>query len=314
MTLHLATMALDDLAFAYCAFSIRENQATAILNRTASQVAGRKGRHFRLRVQLDQYVLSLSACTGQQKTHVRSSSPATAGLLRLCRQLHWRYSCSMGRPATKAADLTAPRTPGSARRSARSSASAGKPLSPPTVQAQPSIDSAKAAVKQEPVASAAAGIVKSEHSPPTPASHGRKRKADAAALGAPAAVKAEVKTEVDAEVDTSVKVEPGAASAQQQPAAERTHPRQQQKQKQQRQQAPKQDPQPAAVKQEPLTPLRPSGSTRVKVEGWAAQAGAAEAAAREGGVDLGKTPTAAPLGPFPDFQRPLPEECQVQAV
>lgn len=124
--------------------------------------------------------------------------------------------------------------------------------------------------------------MKSEHSPSTPASRGRKRKADAAADGAPAAVEAQVKAEVEADVIADVKAEPGAAATQQ----------------------------PAAVKQEPLTPLRPSGSTRVRVEGWAVQAGAAEAAARKGEVDLDQAPTAAPLGPFPDFQRPLPEECQ----
>lgn len=71
---------------------------------------------------------------------------------------------------------------------------------------------------------------------------------------------------------------------------------------------------PGAVKDELLSPLRPSPPAAAKVEGWAEEAAAAGAAAAAGKVDLGKAPTMAPLGPFPDFKRPLPEECQASAA
>jgi len=68
------------------------------------------------------------------------------------------------------------------------------------------------------------------------------------------------------------------------------------------------------VKAEPLSTVRPSKGAAVKLEGWAEEAGAAKAAASSGKVNLDKAPTAAPLGPVPEFPRPLPEECQASTM
>jgi hypothetical protein len=130
-----------------------------------------------------------------------------------------------------------------------------------------------------------------------------KRKLHAATTGpAPVAVKAEPDTSDtqpslakaqahrrDVKAEPAVKQEPAA------PAAIKRKPLQ------------------SDVKNEPVSPLRPSRSTKVKVEDWAAEASAAQDAAKSGKVDIAEQPTAAPLGPFPDFQRPLPDECQVRA-
>lgn len=130
-----------------------------------------------------------------------------------------------------------------------------------------------------------------------------KRKHDAAAAG-PASV--------------AVKAEPGTSDPQPSPAKAKTPLRHVKAEPHVKQEPAT----PAAIKREPLqsdgkdeaiTPLRPSCSTEVKVEHWAAEASAAQDAAKSGKVDFAEQPTAAPSGPFPDFKRPLPDECQVCA-
>lgn len=205
----------------------------------------------------------------------------------------------MGRPAGAAkavadAGVQAPQTARRSRRAAAAStgaAASAAAFSPPTARRS------SVSVKQEPAAASVVGDT-NEESGANGARRGSKRKLDAPA--APASV--------------AVKAEPGVAEPQRH-ADKAKSPRKRAEVKQEAASpaAVKQKQQLAAVKQEPLSPLRPSGSTKVKIKGWAAEADAAEAAAK-GKVDLDEAPTAAPLGPFPEFKRPLPEECQVRAL
>lgn len=206
----------------------------------------------------------------------------------------------MERPTTAAAkaatnaSVQAPQTPPSARRSSRA-AGAASPAASKASCSTPSARRGKGAAKQEPTAAGAADAAKAENSTDG-AMRGSKRKLDAAAGAASAVVKAEPGTTVPQQQAAKAKPPRQRTEVKQEPADHTTV---------------KQEPQLAAVKQEPLNALRPSGSIEVKVEGWAARADAAQAAAEAGKVDLGEAPTAAPLGPFPDFKRPLPDECQV---
>ena len=66
------------------------------------------------------------------------------------------------------------------------------------------------------------------------------------------------------------------------------------------------------VKKEDRTASKKEEQPEAKLGGWADEAAAAARKVKTGDVDLGTTPLAAPLGPFPDFKRPLPDECQVR--
>lgn len=197
--------------------------------------------------------------------------------------------------------MQAPHTPSAARRSSRYAA-ASPAQAAQQRHSSPESGRSGAAVKQEPMAVDAADASQQANGTSGARRTGKRKLHAAAAEPAPFAVKAE----------------PGTSDSQPSPAkakAPRRHVKAEPPVKQEpaAPAAVKREPLQSDVKNEPVSPLQPSRSTKVKVEHWAAEASAAHDAAQSGKVDVSQQPTAAPLGPFPDFKRPLPDECQVYA-
>lgn len=190
-------------------------------------------------------------------------------------------------------------TPSAARRSSRSAA-ASPAQAAQQRHSSPDSGRSKVALKQEPVAFDATDGPEQAIGTNGSRRSGKRKHHEAAAEPAPVAVKAEP--------DIS-DWQPSPAKAK----ASRRHVKAELPVKQEPATlvAIKREQLQSDVKTEATTPLRPSCSTKVKVEHWAAEASAAQDAAQSGKVDIAEQPTAAPLGPFPDFKRPLPDECQV---